>query len=90
MSAQETRSYVEHRLRHVGWKDRPDIDDETFVRLHAHSGGIPRRINVICTRLLLACWLASGQRITPADLEQAVDELRAELGDTHSGAGASG
>jgi len=58
LSEMETRAYVEHRLRHVGWKDRPAIADDAFVHLHARSGGIPRRINLICTRMLLACWLA--------------------------------
>jgi putative secretion ATPase (PEP-CTERM system associated) len=90
MNAQETRAYVEHRLRHVGWNGLPAFDDEAFVRLHASSGGIPRRINVICTRLLLACWLAGGERIVGADVERAVNELRSELGDAHAGAGAGG
>ena len=80
LSEMETRAYVEHRLRHVGWKDRPAIADDAFVHLHARSGGIPRRINLICTRMLLACWLAGNERITAAQLEKVADELSAELG----------
>ncbi|WP_297911506.1 AAA family ATPase, partial [Thiomonas sp.] len=31
MEAPETRAYVEHRLRHVGWSGRPAFDDEAFA-----------------------------------------------------------
>jgi putative secretion ATPase (PEP-CTERM system associated) len=82
MSDLETRAYVEHRLRHVGWRDRPAIADEAFARLHAKSGGIPRRINLICTRVLLACWLAGAEQISAGDVERVAEELSAELSGT--------
>jgi general secretion pathway protein A len=80
MTAAETRAYVEHRLRHVGWKTSPRIADEAFAQIHAFSGGIPRRINVLCTRMLLACWLAESDVIAAADVAQAAAELNVELG----------
>ena len=76
----ETRGYIEHRLRHVGWQGIPFIDNEAFSKLHAHSGGIPRRINLLCTRALLACSLREGREITGADVVQAAAELAGELG----------
>jgi general secretion pathway protein A len=81
MNAAETRGYIEHRLRHVGWKSFPSITDDAFAQIHASTGGIPRRINVLCTRILLACWLAASDRITAADVINAAAELTAELGD---------
>ena len=81
MNAAETRGYVEHRLRHVGWKAFPSLTDEAFAQIHASTGGIPRRINVLCTRVLLACWLAASDSITAADVANAAAELTAELGD---------
>jgi general secretion pathway protein A len=86
MNAGETRAYVEHRLRHVGWKEFPAFADAAFTQIHAASGGIPRRINVLCTRVLLACWLAGKDRIEAGDVADASAELGSELG----GAGVPG
>jgi putative secretion ATPase (PEP-CTERM system associated) len=80
MAAAETRAYVEHRLRHVGWKSFPSIANEAFAQIHMSSGGIPRRINVLCTRVLLACWLAGSDGISANDVAKAAAELSAELG----------
>ena len=81
MNAAETRGYVEHRLRHVGWKLFPFITDDAFTQIHASTGGIPRRINVLCTRVLLASWLAASDTVMAADVVNASAELTAELGD---------
>jgi putative secretion ATPase (PEP-CTERM system associated) len=80
LSPSETRAYVEHRLRRVGWSAVPAIDDEAFTRMHLFSGGIPRRINVLCTRVLLACWLSEKSDITASDVSSAAAELEAEAG----------
>jgi len=83
MSPAETRSYIEHRLKLVGWTGlQPAIADAAFERIHAHTSGIPRRINLLCTRVLLASWLADGQDIDAAAVDVAGEELRSEvLGD---------
>lgn len=79
LSDAETRAYVEHRLRLVGWDSFPQIDDEAFLKIHALAGGIPRRINLLCTRTLLAIWLADATRIDASDVVRAAAELGAEL-----------
>ena len=84
LSEAETRAYVEHRLRHVGWQGMPAFADDAFGALHVHSGGIPRRINLLCTRALLACALAGARAIAAADVTRAADELAAELGSAES------
>lgn len=53
LAGDETRAYIEHRLRMVGWTDDPFISPRAFELLHAHTGGIPRRINTLCSRLML-------------------------------------
>jgi len=80
LSADETRAYVEHRLRRVGWNAFPVIAGEAFAAIHSFSGGIPRRINVLCTRVLLACWLSGKKDISAHDVGEAAAELDAELG----------
>ena len=58
LTADETRQYVEHRLTHVGWRDSPRILPDAFLAIHQASGGIPRRINLLCDRLLLSGYLS--------------------------------
>jgi putative secretion ATPase (PEP-CTERM system associated) len=76
----ETRAYVEHRLRHVGWQDDPHFDADAFVAIHDSTGGIPRRINTLCDRLLLAAYLEERRTIGRKDVDDVVSEIRAELG----------
>src|SRR5204863_4720111 len=59
MDAAETRGYIEHRLKCAGWKDVPLFDSASFEAIHEASGGVPRRINLLCDRLLLAGFLAA-------------------------------
>src|SRR5688572_17486865 len=66
LSADETRAYVEHRLRHVGWTGQPAFDDDAFEVIHQWSSGIPRKINLLCNRLLLATFLSDVAQITGA------------------------
>jgi general secretion pathway protein A len=76
----ETERYIEHRLVHVGWKRDPSFTEAAFDRIHAASDGIPRRINALCDRLLLAAYLGDRHDIGPEDVEQVSAELISELG----------
>ena len=49
----ETRAYIEHRLNAVGWNGDPRWEDGAFAAVYRHTGGIPRRINTLCSRVLL-------------------------------------
>lgn len=81
LDAAETRAYVEHRLRRVGWQDYPRFEPEAFDAIHALSGGIPRRINVLCNRLLLGAYLKDAKAIDLSAVTEVAEELRAEVGD---------
>jgi general secretion pathway protein A len=76
----ETQGYVEHRLKHVGWKDDPRFDPACFDLIHALTGGIPRRINTLCNRLLLATFLAERHTIATHDVETIANEIGEEVG----------
>jgi general secretion pathway protein A len=76
----ETKAYIEHRLHHVGWKDDPRFEPACFDLIHALTGGIPRRINTLCNRLLLAAFLAERHVLTGADVKAIAVEIREELG----------
>ena len=75
LSEEETRAYIEHRLHAVGWVDDPRWDDDAFVAVFGQTGGIPRRINRLCSRVLLYGVLEETHRITA----QVVDNTAAEL-----------
>ncbi len=74
----ETRAYVEHRLRRVGWVSDPVISTAVFPVIYRFSGGIPRRINLICSRLLLHSAVKQQHHITVADARDVVQELQDE------------
>ena len=77
----ETRAYIEHRLKHVGWQHDPRFEDAAFPAIYAHTAGVPRRINTLCTRLLLAAFLSEKHAIGAEDVERVLAELSEEFGE---------
>ena len=53
MQPGEVEPYIRHRLAHVGWDGNPEFERGIFLKLHRATGGIPRKINQVMTRLLL-------------------------------------
>lgn len=84
----ETQAYVEHRLRKAGWSGVPRFEDGAFHAIHLWSGGVPRRINLLCNRLFLACYLAGEEVISTRQVEQVAREMRGEVGEIPSPAAA--
>ena len=80
MDRGETSAYVEHRLKHVGWKGNPAFEPDAFEALSAASGGIPRRLNLICNRVMLAGYLGEKHSIGAADVRSVANEIQRELG----------
>lgn len=81
----ETRAYVEHRLRRVGWRgNEPAFAPEVLDRVHHWTGGVPRRINRLCNRLLLGAFLAGARVVSAAMVDETALELRNEIGEASS------
>ena len=80
LSVVETRGYIEHRLRTVGWTGDPRWDDAAFDAVHRHTGGIPRRINTLCSRVLLLGALEDTHAITAEMVATTAAELDQDLG----------
>ena len=74
----ETRAYVEHRLTVAGWKGDPAISRPVFRIIHRFSAGVPRRINLFCSRLLLRACVEQEHRIAVADARVVAVELQQE------------
>jgi putative secretion ATPase (PEP-CTERM system associated) len=77
---EETRAYIEHRLHRVGWKNDPVIEAAVFDTIYAATGGVPRKINTLCNRLLLAGYLGEKHKLTRADADAVAGEIRDEVG----------
>ena len=78
MDQDETQGYVEHRLKCVGWKDSPQFDPDVFPAIFEASGGVPRRINSICDRLLLSGFLANKRTFSKDDVTEIAEEFKDE------------
>jgi general secretion pathway protein A len=81
LSETETRAYIEHRLRTAGWNGDPAWDETGFPVLFRHTGGVPRRINTLCSRVLLYAALEESHCITAETVEATAAELARDLGD---------
>ncbi|WP_270936587.1 AAA family ATPase [Falsiroseomonas oryzae] len=80
LSRDEVKSYIEHRLRAVGWTGHPSWDDRAFDVVHRFTGGIPRRINRLCSRVLLAGALEQAPHLSAELVEGTALELEEDLG----------
>lgn len=75
----ETQGYIEHRLRTVGWQGNPSFDADAFAALHRFTGGIPRRINTFCDRLLLFGFLEEKTHFGQDEIDEVITDLRSEM-----------
>jgi general secretion pathway protein A len=80
MTESETAEYILHRLRLADWKLDPLIEDSALLEIHRYSGGIPRRINTVCTRLLIYGFLEKLHTLDASAVHTVAEELNAELG----------
>lgn len=76
MGAEEVGEYIQHRMRLVGWQGDPEFSDEAFKRIHFYSGGVPRRLNTLCSRLLLYAALEELHAIDDTVVEEVIADLQ--------------
>ena len=79
LSLEETRTYIEHRLRKVGWTEFPRFTDAAFEVIYEFCDGVPRRINNLCDRLLLYAYLESLDVIDGEDVGIVAEEIGEEF-----------
>ena len=75
----ETEAYIVHRLQTVGWHDDPSFSRDAFAAIYRHTGGIPRKINILCDRLLLMGRLDEKHAFTGKEVTEVVNELQQEF-----------
>ena len=74
----ETREYIKHRLDQVGWKGDPAISKAVFPIIYKFSYGIPRRINLFCSRLFLHGSVEEQHKLGLNDAKIVLHELQLE------------
>ena len=81
MDVEETQGYIEHRLKCAGASpDKQHFDASAFEAIFEASGGIPRRINSVCDRLLLLGFLENKEILTASDVKEVALEIHQEAG----------
>ena len=70
----ETAAYLRHRLSVAGASAFP-FEDKAVARLHALSGGVPRLLNVLGDRALVAGYVHGRQRVDARLVDLAAAEV---------------
>lgn len=75
LSEEETGQYIQHRLSVAGLKRGRLFDSRATRRIHQLSGGVPRRINLLCDRALLGAYVENKSRVDRAIVDKAAQEV---------------
>jgi general secretion pathway protein A len=73
LDAAETAAYLRHRFRVAGGQRFP-FDPGAVRRIHGRAGGVPRLVNVIAERALLAGYARDLSMIDARTVDRAADE----------------
>lgn len=75
----ETREYILFRLQTAGWRGKPEFTSGIFDVIHDFTGGIPRRINSLCDRLLLFGYLEEMELLDEQAVRKVIIEFQEEM-----------
>jgi general secretion pathway protein A len=75
LSEAETAQYVRHRLAVAGLKRHNPFERAALRRIHQLAAGVPRRINLLCSRALLGAYASDRPRVDVRIVERAAREV---------------
>jgi general secretion pathway protein A len=75
----EVGQYIQHRLALAGARGLPAFTTPAVWRVFRYSGGIPRLVNAVCDKALLAGYVARSQRINYRLVGRAIRELEGDI-----------
>ena len=79
MEPSELEAYIVHRLGVVGWQGRPRFEADAFSALYSQTDGIPRRVNQLASRLMLAAALEDLDVIDAATVDAVAADMAADV-----------
>ena len=75
LSVKETEHYIRHRLSVAGMTRAIPFDRKALQRIHEIARGVPRRINLLCDRVMLGAYAHGKQTIDQSMVEKAGREV---------------
>ena len=85
LTLDETKAYVQQRLRIAGSNGQQIFEPEAVMAIHRYASGIPRVINLLCEHCLVSSFVDQQKMIGPAVVDGVARDF--DLGDnTTSGA----
>jgi len=81
LSREEVADYIRHRIHVSGGNGRPHFSQPALWRIHRYSKGVPRLINALCDKALLAGYVNESNKIDYGMIGRAIRELEGEIRD---------
>lgn len=75
----EMNQYIQHRLEVSGAKGAPYFTEPALWRVYLYSRGIPRLVNAVCDKALLAGYVNQRERIDYRMVGNAIRDLEGEV-----------
>lgn len=78
LTEHDVEKYIHHRIHVAGCRTGIDFGPGCFERIHHYSGGVPRLINLVCDRALLASFVKGRSLIELDVIEQSISEIEGD------------
>jgi general secretion pathway protein A len=75
LTQRETYQYIVHRLSIAGAANAVTFTRRALTMIYHYCAGIPRRINLLCDRLLITAYVQNTHRITARIVRQSLHDL---------------
>jgi len=75
----EAEKYIYHRLTVAGSRGEIRFPSDSIDAIHKFSGGIPRLINMVCDKSLLAAYVMELKDITLPIIQRSIQELEGSI-----------
>jgi len=82
LTLEETKAYVQQRLRIAGSNGQQIFDPEALTAIHRYATGIPRVINLLCEHCLVSAFVDQQKVIGQPVVEAVARDF--DLGDNHA------
>jgi general secretion pathway protein A len=79
LNRRETRAYIDHRIAVAAQKRLNLFSAAAHRVIYQFSQGVPRRINIVCDRALLAAYSKNQRRVTRSTVGAVAKELQTQL-----------
>ena len=79
MTEAETQDYIQHRLKLVGWVDKPVFTQDCFEAIYQFTNGVPRKLNTLCARILLFGAIEELEQIDKTTVFNVIEDMERDI-----------